>query len=237
MSYYEQKDFNIRCEWGLKGVEILSPISEVIIIIDILSFSTCVEIATNNGSIVFPYRYKDETAEKYALEKEAILADKRSHTKYSLSPSSLLKIPDKTKIVLPSPNGSTLSLSTGKTTTIIGCFRNFESVAKKALTLGKNISIIPAGEKWEDGSLRPALEDFICAGAIISLLEGTLSPESEIAKKAFLASKDNLKQLIKNCISGRELIEKEFEKDVALALEMNVSNCVPILKDNYYSKF
>lgn len=51
VSFYNQSTFDIRCEWGVKGVEQLAPISDVVIIVDILSFSTCVEIATSRGAI------------------------------------------------------------------------------------------------------------------------------------------------------------------------------------------
>lgn len=71
---YNQQEYDIRLEWGLRGVEELAPISDVIIIIDILSFSTCVDIATRNGAIIYPYRWKDESAIKYAKTMEAELA-------------------------------------------------------------------------------------------------------------------------------------------------------------------
>lgn len=43
---YNQQEFEIRMEWGLKGAEMLAPVSDVMIIVDVLSFSTCVDIAT-----------------------------------------------------------------------------------------------------------------------------------------------------------------------------------------------
>ena len=116
---YNQQEFDIRLEQGLKGVEELAPISDVIIIIDILSFSTCVDIATQNGAIIYPYRWKDESAIEYAKTIGAELADfNRKYTNFSLSPTSLLKMNPATKLMLPSPNGSTLTLSTEITPTL-----------------------------------------------------------------------------------------------------------------------
>ena len=91
---YNQNEYDIRLEWGQKGVEQLSVISDVIIIVDILSFSTCVDIVTSNFASVIPYKWKDETAVEFAKSKNAILADnKRRHSIfYSLSPTSLLNI-------------------------------------------------------------------------------------------------------------------------------------------------
>ena len=43
--YYDQKDYDIRCEWGAEGLSELLPGSRAIVIVDVLSFSTCVDIA------------------------------------------------------------------------------------------------------------------------------------------------------------------------------------------------
>src|SRR4028119_2002903 len=104
---FNQSEFELRCEWGFQGVAQLAPISDVIIIVDILSFSTCVEIATNNGAIIFPYQWKDESASNYAKLMNAQLASKerKSNDGYSLSPASMINIPAETRVILPSPNG------------------------------------------------------------------------------------------------------------------------------------
>lgn len=188
---YNQSEFDLRCEWGEQGINQLASISDVVVIVDVLSFSTCVEIATNNGAMVFPYQWKDESAQVYAKSVQAELAksDRTSNNSYSLSPSSLTKIPAGTKLVLPSPNGSYLTLLTNKTPTLTGCLRNCEAVAKFAQRYGSKIAVIPAGEQWVDGSLRPAFEDLIGAGAIFSYLSGSLSPEAQAAVSVFHAFK------------------------------------------------
>lgn len=241
---YNQAEFDIKLEWGLHGVEELAPVSDVIIIVDVLSFSTCVDIAVSNSALIYPYKFKDESAVEYAKSLAAELASAKriSSDGFSLSPTSLLNIPPGTKLVLPSPNGATLSLATGDVTTLCGGIRNAKAVAEYAqnisMSIGKRIAVIPAGERWKNvGTLRPAFEDFIGAGAIISYLQtqGSLSPEAKSARDAFLAVTD-LKSEIKNCSSGKELIEDGFEKDVELATELNISSTVPMLKEyKYYS--
>ncbi|MEP0872570.1 2-phosphosulfolactate phosphatase [Trichocoleus desertorum AS-A10] len=235
MSDFDQSNFEIRCEWGVRGVEQLAPISDVVIIVDVLSFSTCVEIATSRGAIVFPYLWNHDTAETFAKLVDAELASKRgSHSLYSLSPTSLIEIPHGTRLVLPSPNGSTLSLATGTTPTLAGCLRNGRAVALAAMRYGQRIAVIPAGEKWQDGSLRPCLEDWVGAGAIISQLQGRWSPEAEMAVSAYCYAEPNLKCLLEQCGSGQELIGKGFAADVELAAELSVSNTVPTLCDRAY---
>lgn len=233
---YNQNEFSIRLEWGLNGVEELAPISDVIIIVDVLSFSTCVDIATKNGALIFPYKWKDDSAIDYAKNFNAVLADsnRENSNGFSLSPTSLLNIESTTKLVLPSPNGSTLSLSTGKTPTLCGSLRNAESVAAFAKSYGNKISIIPAGEQWKDKSLRVAFEDLVGAGAIISYLKDDLSPESKAALKVFDNSKTTLFDDIRKCSSGKELTDRGFEKDILLASQLNSSHNVPVLNENHF---
>lgn len=235
---FNQSEFELRCEWGFQGVAQLAPISDVIIIVDILSFSTSVEIATNNGAIIFPYQWRDESALDYAKLVNAGLAsrERRPSYGYSLAPSSLLNIPAGTRLVLPSPNGSFLTLHTGSKPTLAGCLRNSETIAQFAMAHGTRIAIIPAGERWSDGSLRPALEDLIGAGAILSHLDGRLSPEAEAAVAVFRHWQDDLVTALKKCSSGKELVAKGFTTDIELAAAFNISNCVPLLTDNAYVK-
>jgi 2-phosphosulfolactate phosphatase len=230
---YDQAEFDISCEWGNNGAYQLAPISNIIIIVDILSFSTCVEIATSNGAIVYPYKWKD--AKVYAESLKAELAIKRESGKYSLSPASLQNIPGGTKLFLPSPNGASLSLETGNTLTVAGCLRNCEAVAKFAQKFGK-IAVIPAGERWGDNSLRLSFEDLVGAGAILSYLQGTLSPEAQIAVAAFNSCRENLLDYLRKCSSGKELISRGYSGDVELAGAFNVSNCVPVLVESAYKR-
>src|SRR5882672_5006446 len=143
---FNQQEFDIRCEWGAHGIAVLAPISDVVIIIDVLSFSTSVEVAVTQGAMVFPYRWRDDTARAYAVSVGAILADPGRHpSRYSLSPASLTRIPEGTRLVLPSPNGATLTLAAPLTPVLAGCLRS-----AGALTYGRKIAVIPAGERWKD---------------------------------------------------------------------------------------
>ena len=105
----DQAAFDIRCEWGENGVSRLAPVSDVVIIVDVLSFSTCVDVTVGRGAVLYPYRWKDFSSKEFAESIGAELAGSRlSNSKYTLSPVSLLQIPPGTKLILPSPNGSTL---------------------------------------------------------------------------------------------------------------------------------
>lgn len=231
---FDQSDYDVRCEWGEKGVSQLAPISDVVIIVDVLSFSTAVDVATSRGAVVYPYRWRDNSAYKFAESVSAEVADKTNRNGYSLSPASLLQIPRGTRLVLPSPNGSQLTLMTGSVVTIAGCLRNCEVVAESALGKGRKIAVIPAGERWRDNSLRPCFEDLVGAGAVIQYLSGTLSPEAGIALAAFLNAASNLHELMKRCSSGREKLAKSEASDLTIASDLNASDCVPMLTNGAY---
>lgn len=236
--FYDQASYAVRCEWGLRGVEALAPLSDVVIIVDVLSFSTCVEVATARGGLIFPYAWRDDTAVAYAESKQALLAGSRSRfdTPYSLSPTSLLGMPRGTRLVLPSPNGSTLTQSAAPHAPVLaGCLRNCEAVAHFAQTLGETVTVIACGERWAaDHSMRPALEDGIGAGAILQYFSGPLSPEAQAAVAVFQQFQLGLAPALQACSSGRELIERGFAPDVDLAVAMNVSTCVPRLVEGAF---
>ena len=234
--FFDQQEFDIRCEWGEHGVAVLAPMSDVVIIVDVLSFSTSVDIAIDRGAVVFPYQWKDDRAADFAASINAELAGpKRANSRYSLSPASLVHIQPATRIVLPSPNGATLTLAAKSATVLTGCLRIARAVAVAAQKLGPKIAVIPAGERWrDDHSLRPALEDLIGAGAIICHLSGKLSPEAIGAAAAFQEVRPMLGEYLSQCSSGRELIERGYEEDVNLASQLNISKSVPILVNAAY---
>jgi 2-phosphosulfolactate phosphatase len=225
---------SVRCEWGEQGIAALAGSSDVVVIVDTLCFSTCVDVATARGASVFPYHWKDYSAEQFAARIGAELARSRRTGGLSLSPPSLLRIAPGTKLVLPSPNGATLSVMTGKTPTFAGCLRNATSVARAAMQVGKHISVIPAGERWPDGSLRPALEDWLGAGAIIEHLSGTLSPEARAARDAYRSTLPDLAAQLHACHSGQELTRMGFRKDVEEASKLQASASAPRLVEGAY---
>ncbi len=225
----------IHCEWGIEGVNNFSIENDIAIIVDILSFSTCVDIALSRNAAIYPYNFKDETVKEYAKANKAVAASlTRSKTDFSLSPSSYLSIQKGTKVVLPSPNGSELSFSSVSGITLCACLRNYKDVAEYAKSISGNIIVVPAGEKWENGSMRFAIEDYLGAGAVLSELDGEFSAEAELAKEIFMNVKPKLKDIIQKSISAKELIERGFTEDVELALKLNVGESMPKLINNCY---
>jgi 2-phosphosulfolactate phosphatase len=234
--YFDQSEYDLRCEWGIQGLLALAPASDAVVIVDVLSLSTAVDIAVSNGACVFPYRWKDASAGRFAREKGALLAsDRTALGLYSLSPASLRSIPAQTRLVLPSPNGSALALSANGVTVFTACLRNAPVVAKRAAACGSRIAVIPAGELWEDNTLRPCLEDLIGAGAVLAELAGTMSPEAEWAVSSFARFRRTLHDALSRCGSGKELIQRGFAEDVELAAEYAVSSEAPVLAEDRFT--
>jgi len=226
-------------EWGLSGAQALMNRADVFIVVDVLSFSTCVDVACSNGAKVFPFPIHDRrAAQKEAIRLDAELAGKRSDVdaKYSLSAPTLQSIPTGFRLVLPSPNGSHISFAAKGKPVFAGCLRNASAVAKAASEMAGNgtVAVIPAGERWKDGSLRPAIEDLLGAGAIISEMRGALFPEAMLARDAFVSTRPNILKRLTDSVSGVELVERGFPQDVKIASELNVSKCAAILSDEAY---
>lgn len=237
MDFAHQSAYEVRFEWGLEGIQQLANASTVAIVVDVLSFSSCVEIACNRGAIVLPYRFKDASAEAFAIANYACLASNRQELGWSLSPQSLLSIEAGTRLVLPSPNGATLSLACTAPVVLAGCLRNAKAIADFAAIQPGPITLIAAGERWDNGNLRPAIEDLLGAGAIIQRLARSKSPEAQMAEAAFKWSQSNLLQILQTCASGIELISRGFPTDVELAAQLDSSQCVPRLHNNAYQDF
>jgi 2-phosphosulfolactate phosphatase len=233
---FDQSGYDIRCEWGERGIAELAHTSNVVIIVDVFSFSTCIEIAANNGAVIYPYGGRSADLESFAAVAGALVVRMVDYgAGYPFSPQALLYVPSGTRLVLPSRNGAIQSLQTGATTTLAGCLRNARAVALAAQQRGPRIAVIPAGERWKtDDTLRPAYEDWIGAGAIIRHLRGSLSPEARAAVAAFQDAQPELSHLLHHCSSGRELIHANRAYDVALTVELDASECVPILVDGAY---
>ncbi|APY88966.1 hypothetical protein DCW30_33870 [Streptomyces alfalfae] len=245
-----QSPYGVRCEWGLDGARRLTAAGDVacLVVVDVLSFTTAVSVAVDAGTRVFPYRWRDETAAAFAGARDAGLAVGRGAatptTPWSLSPAALRAARLPARLVLPSPNGSTIAAAAADAGCLVvaGCLRNARAVGSWAALHGygsaeKPLAVVPAGERWPDGGLRPALEDLLGAGAVISALgtPGGLSPEARAAVAAF-TSTPGLGAALAGCASGRELAARAYEGDVALAAESDTSDAVPLLQGGAFDR-
>jgi 2-phosphosulfolactate phosphatase len=233
---WDQRAAAVRCEWGPAGAARLLAAGDVdvLVVVDVLSFTTAVTVAVERGTAVLPAAWHDPRAEALARSAGAVLAVGRGEATaarpWSLSPAALRAAPAVPRLVLPSPNGSAISAAAAASGAVVvaACLRNAGAVAAEVGRRGGVCAVLPAGERWPDGSLRPALEDLLGAGAVIAGLAGALSAEAAAARAVF-AGTPSVPDAVRSCGSGRELVERGFGADVEIAVEVDACVVVPVL--------
>lgn len=218
-----------RFDWGEDGLRMLAPDSDVVVIVDILSFTTLVSTAIEAGATVVPVRHDD------LIRHEEHLSEPRA----TLSAAELLCVAPGTRVVLPSSCGSALSClarDLGVRHVLAGSFRNARATAAQAADhAGANgvISVIGAGERRAQGApgFRPAVEDLLGAGAVLAALDPAAavsgrrcSPEAAAARAAFIAARAHLYDTLARTATGRELSSPNGADDVAMASAVDVSS-------------
>jgi 2-phosphosulfolactate phosphatase len=238
---HDQSTYRLRLEWGPTGAEAVP--ADFAVVVDVLSFTTTLTVAIERGIEVFPYRWKDSRATEHAMRHGATLAvgrfeaTSRGDARHvSLSPASLSEVEGIERLVLPSPNGSTIAFALADSgAQVVGAsLRNAGAVARwlaPKVADGASVVVVPAGERWYDDTLRPAVEDLWGAGAVLAALdeevEASASPEARMAIAAFEAAVLPLDLL--QCASGRELADAGFVADVDIAAQHDASDVVPVL--------
>ncbi|NYE70776.1 2-phosphosulfolactate phosphatase [Microlunatus parietis] len=242
---HRQSGQRIRFDWGPSGAEAIVDGADYAVVVDVLSFTTTLSVAVERGIAVYPYRWQDERATGYAAERAAVLAVGRFEqdqlpVPVSPSPAAMAAVDGVERIVLPSPNGSAISfrLRDSGATVIGACLRNAAAVGRwlaPRLAGGATLAVVAAGERWPDGTLRPAVEDLWGAGAVLDgCRDFGLGAEAAMAAEAYLAVRDRLPAALADCASGRELAAAGFAADVALAAETGASDVVPVLDGEAY---
>ena len=222
-----QAGASVRLEWGAAAIEHLAGGVDCVVVVDVMSFSTCVDVAVARGAHVYPYAWRDASARDYAQRLGAELAsvDRRLADGWSLSPSSLASIPPGTRLVLPSPNGSAIAFAARDRGVAVFCggLRNRRATAR-AVAGFERILVVACGERWPDGSPRPALEDLVGAGGIVAAIaRDAASAEARAAATLHEALGAGRRALLADCASARELVERGFASDVDLCLDEDAS--------------
>ena len=233
----EQAGFRVRFGWGPNDISLLAPLSSVVVVVDVLRFTAAVTVAVEQGAVVYPCGWRDDTASAFAASVGAVLADGADGMGWSLSPVSLRSLSVGDRLVLASVNGATLSLSAADqgAEVVAGSLRNASAVAERCAATDGVISVIAAGERWPDGGLRPCVEDTVGAGAVLAALSGDdLSPEARSAVAVFEAAGSDLAAWLTQCSSGRELVAMGLGDDVVMAAALDCSTTCPVLRDGAY---
>jgi 2-phosphosulfolactate phosphatase len=207
-------------------------------VVDVLSFTTTLTVAVERGIEVFPFGWRDERAAEYAGENDTVLAVQRQDSatgQPSLSPASLRDAGDIRRLVLPSPNGSTISslLAEGGATVVGASLRNRRAVAewltpRCVRQCGRRRPRVGGAVAGRDDAPRDR-GSLGRAGAVLDALGSSgLSSEAAMARDAFSAA--DLPDAPHACAGGRELTEKGYAADVVVASESDTACVVPMLR-------
>ncbi|WP_442544582.1 2-phosphosulfolactate phosphatase [Arthrobacter sp. KN11-1C] len=251
---HRQLPFTVRFEWGLDGARSIASGADLAVVVDVLSFTTCVSVAVDRGAVVFPYPWKDAGAEDFAAHHDAQLAGPRGGGGLSLSPSSLRDARTLNRVVLPSPNGSSIAYGLARDIPLVAAvsLRNAAATVEwvaAELSPDAVVAVIAAGELWPGGSLRPAVEDQIGAGAFIAGLAAAgrggftpedgregFAPEAVAAMAVFNSAEPKLHDALRDCSSGRELIGAGYADDVEIAAELDAGTAVALLRNGAFQR-
>lgn len=132
---FAQPGAGVRFDWGLAGASELGRVCAVLVVVDVLSFTTSVDVAVGRGMRVHPFPWGAQ-ADDFARRIGAVAAVGRRAVSperpWSLSPAMLRSAPVVPDLVLPSPNGSAISSAASATglPVVAGCLRNAPAVAR-----------------------------------------------------------------------------------------------------------
>ncbi len=247
--FQSQDPYSCKLDWGTPGTVRAASRGNIIVLVDTLSFSTTTIHAVSLGARIYPCA-KSGDARDLASAIDGEVAVRREEVpamgQYSLSPHTFDNIRGGEKVVLPSLNGATCSkYSTSAPRILAGALVNASAVAAEVSRLiaesGRGVTIIACGEREREpesgGDLRVAIEDYLAAGAIISMIGAGKSPEARVCEAAFVGNAANLDELLRESVSGRELRAEGFGDDVVFATNLDEIPVVPILRAGAFGTF
>jgi 2-phosphosulfolactate phosphatase len=235
---FDQSPYRCRLDWGTDGARSAAERGDAIVVVDTLCFSTSVATAVAHGGVIYPCSTTEDVAKlaRQAGGEVAVLRpDVPQKGRFSLSPLTFNGMEPGTRVWLASPNGATCARCAGEASslfvgTLVNAKATADAVERVLRETNWSVTVIACGEQW-NGGIRFAIEDYLGAGAILSELPFERSPEAELCAAGFLATKNRLTDLIWDCASGRELRAKGYEGDVRHAAQLDLYDCVAVMRD------
>ena len=239
-------DSSVHVEWGATGAALAADRGDVVVLVDVFSFSTTLSIAVSREFTCLIY----SDAEIESLGGPAMAAIRLGAKPLSrrrgaapdgvpLSPAGLLTAERGQRVVFTSLSGATVVGAASKAPALlVGAPRNATAAAELAArmlarTRAGRVTVVACGERWSSvepgvAGFRPAVEDWLGAGAICAALADrgySLSAEARLAGAAW-RTPTALEDLAE-CVSARELRAGGSAADVRLALQVDADSLVP----------
>ena len=214
---------------------------DLIIVVEVLRCSSSIVNAFANGvKAVIPRETLNEAFALREQHSDYLLAGERRGRKprgfnFGNSPLDFVQEAVEGRTVIMTTTSGTRALVGCRRAehVLVGAFLNAEAVAKKAAEIAQrkkvNVSFVLAGER---GLF--SLEDFLCAGAIVSkfLVAGCdLSDTALAAVLGFEWVKDALFEYVGKSRHARHLAELGFERDIEFSCRLDHFGVVPVYRD------
>ncbi len=231
--------------FGTPGMRQAIADGDIPVIVDVLRFSSAVTTAVANGFTIIPAGTRREALRAARLT-DAVVSGPTEQARFSLSPLDYLHRHPTGEVIIVSPNGAALARMLGGGAGFVACFLNARAaghtLSRVSQETGRGIALIAAGEATEDqeGDLehrRFAVEDYLGCGAILAELAGEETAEAGVCHRAFDASSPELLDLIRNSQSGRYLVERGQERDIAHCVQRNIYDALPVISNGRIRTF
>ena len=205
---FDQSRYQVRHEWGVDGLARLAP-SDVVIVVDVLRFSTAVTDAVSLGASV-PL---DERAHAVSINGAVVAADAAA-------------------------SGAVVLLGCLRNAAAVAGAVHAVQDRRGARTTVAVIACGERTSGRDDAPVRVAVEDQLGAGAIIDALSARgidhSSPEAAVAGEGFRGLRRAAKHLLTASGSGQELIDRGLRDEVLAASELDATEAVPVLRDGVF---
>ncbi|MGI6169339.1 MAG: 2-phosphosulfolactate phosphatase [Christensenellales bacterium] len=146
------------------------------------------------------------------------------------------KLEGKSLVMTTSNGTAAITQSKNARHVLIGALINDAAVARRAVELGLNTTIVCAGN---DGKM--SLEDLVTAGAIVVLMEGMLeqTPElddmAKVARTLYGLCAQDIVGFLRGSRHYEVLVENGWEQDIAYCCQQGVIELVPVYAEGIIS--
>ncbi len=201
------------------------------VVVDVLRASSSIATALSNGCVgIYPITEPAE-AFPFASDPDVLACGERNGVRiggYDLgnSPAEFTRenVGNK-RLVMCTTNGTrAIRAASACRRLFVGCFLNAPAVASRLLGDGDDVTILCAGQ---DGNF--SLEDTLCAGMILSELEGEMSDAAVACVAIFEQYQDRIAEVLLESEHGRFLQEIGFGDDIEYCARTGVLDTVPEL--------
>lgn len=208
---------------------------DICILIDVLRATSVIVTALANGATCVKPALTVRQALEHRSTSNTLICGERKSVKprgFDLGNSPLeysRQAVEGKNIVLTTTNGTWAVEKIKCKSLYAASFLNLSAVVQR-LQSQERVTIVCAGHRG-----RIALEDVLCAGAIVATVHSQEKTDSAFIAESVWRSTRSVHEVLSTCRHGKELIEKGFSKDVEFCSNIDLYHIVPVFKDGAFS--